>query len=129
MSYCDYYFYKTEYMGNVVAEADFPRLVQRASDKLDIMTFDRLDGGLPEDIRLAKKVKKAICAMVDRLADYEIAEATVRANGGYGIASVSSGSESVSYRTDATTKTDRDKELYYIAKEYLAGTGLLYAGF
>lgn len=43
MAYCDYDFYKNEYLGNVVAEVDFPRLAERASEKIDMLTFERIE--------------------------------------------------------------------------------------
>ena len=51
MAYTDFEFYTTTYHGNVVPEADFPRLADRASDFLDVITFERLVDGLPEDER------------------------------------------------------------------------------
>ena len=53
MAYTDFEFYATTYHGNVVPEADFPRIADRASDFLDVITFDRLVDGLPSDERAA----------------------------------------------------------------------------
>ena len=47
MAYADYEFYTTSYFGSVVPETDFPRLAERASDFVDLMTSDRLVDGLP----------------------------------------------------------------------------------
>lgn len=129
MAYCDYEFYKTEYLGNVITEADFPRLSQRASDKIDVITFDRLAEGLPTEERVAKKVKKAVCAIAELMLDYERAKSTMRNNGGLVVSSVSSGSESISYKTDAqTSEKEHNIEIRQVATDYLIGTGLLYAG-
>lgn len=122
MAYCDYDFYKNEYYGNVVAEVDFPRLAMRASDKLDALTFDRIElvdgvikvcnsigNCMTADDKLVKKIKKAVCALAEIIGDIEKAEAASRESignvqtesgmRGKVISSVSSGSESISYAT------------------------------
>lgn len=112
MAYADYKFY-TESFGNVVPEADFPRLAERASDFVDTMTFDRLVDGLPTDERSQKRIKKAVCSLAEKMYQIELAEknatnaamsgtSTTIGPGGSttGIAtSISSGSESISYAT------------------------------
>ena len=110
MAYTDFEFYATTYHGNVVPEADFPRIADRASDFLDVITFDRLVDGLPSDERAATKVQKAVCAVSDKLYELELAEkqanAAAQAGGASGasggatsgvITSRSAGSESISY--------------------------------
>ena len=110
MAYTDFEFYTTTYHGNVVPEADFPRIADRASDFLDVITFDRLVDGLPSDERTATKVQKAVCAVSDKLYELELAEKQANAaalagassgtSGGATsgvIASRSAGSESISY--------------------------------
>jgi len=140
MAYCDYNFYTSEYYGNVISEADFPRLAEKASDKLDMITFDRLVDGLPADERTALKVKKAVCALAERISDIETADSVGRyekgADGslkGRTIASISAGGESISYATatQSVVTNDlkaREQMLFETAREYLANTGLLYAG-
>lgn len=111
MAYADYKFY-TESFGNVVPEADFPRLAERASDFVDLMTFDRLVNGLPTSERAQKRIKKAVCSLAGLMYQIELAEknainqasANVTdinvGNISTGIVtSVSSGSESISYAT------------------------------
>ena len=73
MAYADYKFY-TESFGNVVPEADFPRLAERASDFVDTMTFDRLVDGLPTDERSQKRIKKAVCSLAELMYQIELAE-------------------------------------------------------
>lgn len=112
MAYVDYDFYTTSYFGNVVPQSDFPRVAERASDFVDTMTFDRLAGGLPSDERSQKRIKKAVCALADKIYELDLAEknsvaaaggntTTVGASGSTTgiITSVSSGSESISYAT------------------------------
>ena len=113
MAYADYEFYTTSYFGSVVPEADFPRLAERASDFVDTMTFDRLVGGLPENERSQKRIKKAVCSLAELMYQMELAEknatnaavsgtSTALGSGGSAtgiVTSVSSGSESISYAT------------------------------
>ena len=116
MAYTDFEFYATTYHGNVVPEADFPRIADRASDFLDVITFDRLIGGLPDDERAKTKVQKAVCAVADKLYELELAEKQANAaalagassgtSGGATsgvIASRSAGSESISYASLSDT--------------------------
>lgn len=112
MAYADYKFY-TESFGNVVPEADFPRLAERASDFVDLMTSDRLVDGLPKDERSQKRIKKAVCSLTEKMYQIELAEknatdaavsgtSTVIGSGGSTtgiVTSISSGSESISYAT------------------------------
>ena len=112
MAYADYDFYTESYYGNVVPEADFDRLADRASDFIDVMTFDRLVDGLPADKRSQKRIKKAVCSLAELMYQIELAEKnainqasanltdTNVGNISTGIVtSVSSGSESISYAT------------------------------
>lgn len=113
MAYADYEFYKTSFFGNVVPESDFMRFSERASDFIDLLTFDRLADGLPGDERQQKRIKKAVCAAADILYQIDIAEQNAAAAAATGAAtalpgggtttgivtSVSSGSESRSYAT------------------------------
>lgn len=112
MAYADYKFY-TESFDNVVPETDFPRLAERASDFVDTMTFDRLVGGLPENERSQKRIKKAVCSLTELMYQIELAEknatnaavsgtSTTIGSGGSTtgiVTSVSSGNESISYAT------------------------------
>ena len=81
MAYADYTFYKEKYYGTAIAEEDFNRLADRASDKLDAMTFDRLVSGLPANSRSATKVKKAVCAVAEKIQEIEAAEKMAQAGG------------------------------------------------
>lgn len=109
MAYSTFTFYEQTYHGNVVPAEDFDRIADRASDFLDVITFDRLADGLPSDERAATKVQKAVCAVCDKLYQLDLAEkqalysAGGTSSGGAGgvtsgvITSRSSGSESISY--------------------------------
>lgn len=110
MAYADFEFYTITYHGNVVPESDFDRIADRASDFLDVITFDRLVDGLPDDERAKIKVQKAVCAVSENIYQLELAEkqALAASSGGtsssesvghtYGVVtSRSAGSESISY--------------------------------
>jgi len=155
MAYVDYTFYKDKYYGTAITtQGDFDRLADRASDKLDTMTFDRLVPGLPADERAAMKVKKAVCAVADKLQEIEQAEKMAQA-GGYGtdefgnivgniVTSKTAGAESISFSATSSVKSAvlsaagdtqvQNRLCYDTAKEYLTGVTddcgvlLLYAG-
>ena len=114
MAYADYDFYTTSYYGNAVPGGDFLRLAQRASDFIDTITYGNLRNGLPTDEYSLDRLKKAVCAVTEKMYDLELAErnatnaamssnemVTVGKNGKAAgiVTSVSSGSESISYAT------------------------------
>lgn len=112
MAYADYEFYANSFYGSAVPEDNFLRLAGRASDWLDTATFDRLVDSPPSSERSQKKIKKAVCSLVEVLYQLEQAkkQASAAASGsssvevGTGtstgiVTSVSSGSESISYAT------------------------------
>lgn len=116
MAYTTFTFYENTYHGNVVPAEDFDRIADRASDFLDVITFDRLADGLPSDERAATKVQKAVCAVAEKLYELELAEKQANAaalagassgtSGGATsgvIASRSAGSESISYASLSDT--------------------------
>ena len=157
MAYTDYAFYKNEYYGDVVPETDFPKYADRASDRIDTITFDRLTDGLPSDARANKKVQKAVCSVAEALYQIDSIKNTLLSNlgtietedgkvTGKTVSSVTAGSESITYSTgmsDASktiyAQATMDKKVENIlirqsAGEYLygvtddSGVCLLYAG-
>ena len=142
MAYTDFEFYATTYHGNVVPEADFPRIADRASDFLDVITFDRLVDGLPDDERAKTKVQKAVCAVSDKLYELELAEkqanAAAQAGGSSGasggvtsgiISSSSAGSESISYASlsDTASGAKNWSAVYQAAGDETLTNNLLYS--
>lgn len=156
MAYTDYEFYKSKFYGDTVPESDFLKYAERASDRIDQYTFDRLVDGLPENERVKTKVQKAVCAVADTM--YQIDQikkasmdtvGTIQKEDGTvvnkAVSSVSSGNESISYATGSNissnvyTQASMDKKvenalLLNVATGYLAGATndkgicLLYAG-
>ena len=112
--YATWEYYRDIWSGTVIDRIEYKRLARKASAFLDSVTFYNIDDTWAADDR----VRDACCAMVDLSHEY--------ATGTRGIASESTGSESISYRTDdgTTEKT----ELASIARQYLGDTGLLYRG-
>lgn len=114
MAYTDYTFYTDRYFGNIIPEADFPRLSERASEKVDKLTSKRLRKWMPEDEGDAADVQKAVCALAEALYYSETlvsagmsgiggitqADGTIR---GKMISSISSGSESMGFATGGTS--------------------------
>lgn len=112
MIYADYSYYSIEFLGNKIAEADFPRVASRASEYLDSITA----GIITKLQAVPEEVKKATCAIAEKIYSKEQGQEVV---------SESVGSYSVTYK-DA--QTPYEKELYNIAKCYLGHTGLMYRG-
>ena len=145
MAYTDFEFYATTYHGNVVPEADFPRIADWASDFLDVITFDRLVDGLPSDERAATKVQKAVCAVSDKLYELELAEkqalsaaaggtssSTAGGTGGVNagvVTSRSAGSESISYASPSEMANGAKtwSAVYQTAGDEEATNNLLYS--
>lgn len=158
MAYADYDFYTGTYYGGLISEEDFNRFSERASEKLDMFTFGRLERKLPRKQIARTKIEKAVCAVADALYQIEMIRSSVMAmtgviENGDGtvksklVSSVSSGSESISYSTSvsgansnsiyskaAADQSEENRLLLGIVTGYLSGvtddTGvcLLYAG-
>ena len=150
MAYADYEFYTTKYYGSAIPDSQsFDKQAERASDFLDIVTRDRLVDGLPDNERAQTKIKKAVCALADKLYGLELSEkqalsaAAGSITSGTGgattgvITSKSSGSESISYASPSEiangakawsavysvsgNEQETNRLLYDTAKVYLMG--------
>lgn len=100
--YADYDFYLNAYYGDAIAEEDFPRLSERASDYVRSSTqgiSDTVDGWQLE------AVKKASCAVADVLLDEEIMIAGVF-SGEQAVSSETVGGWSRSYRAASLASAD-----------------------
>lgn len=156
MAYATSEFYKTKYYGDTVPDDSIDNYLEKASDRIDTITFDRLVDGLPDDERAETKIQKAVCAVADylyqideiRKASMESVGTVTREDGtvvSKAVSSVSSGSESISYASGGSgisniySQAALDKKvesvlLYQVATEYLSGVTdkkgicLLYAG-
>lgn len=126
--YADYEYYKAHFLPTI-AEADFDSYSQRASDILDYITRGRLVNNLPSDDTALGKVKRACCAVADKVYEVDKRSASLASNGGAAVKSVSSGGESMSFEVSAVDMAiaGGEKELYKlyynIAKIYLSMVG------
>ena len=133
MGYTTYDFYTKKYHGNSIGESIFPKWNDRASTKLDQLTFGNIDADAIAEY--GEKIQKATCALADLM--YQIDYKSSHANDETvaNIKSMSSGGRSVSFGGNETLidkvmgdKTAQNHLIYDTVCEYLAGTGLLYAG-
>lgn len=156
-SYVGYEFYKTLYGEDAIPESDFNRLSWEACKKVDNITFGKLKFAFPVDEDDAEAVRRCVCKLIEITAAIEAANKRIAEGQGYivdestgsvrgkAVASVSSGSESISYTAKSESgstlidavlsdKEAQDKLFMDTAREYLAGVRdangvqLLYAG-
>lgn len=127
-------FYQKTYYGDSIKESsDFNKWESRAEDKLRSITQDNLtDEAL---VKFNKPLQKAACAIADLLYEIDKATKTATATDETNVKSRSSGGESITYGDNKTLvtavlsdKRAQNRLIYDTAVEYLAGTGLLYAG-
>lgn len=149
MAYADYQFYYETYGGDVLTEENAGKWLERASDEVDTLTSFRLVDGLPEDEYFSNRIKKAVCAIAECLYQVDLAAKStapsVQEDGAVrgAVTSVSSGRESISYGTSASSsvyykaaasEAEKARLVEQIAVQYLAnvpntdGVNLLYRG-
>ena len=146
MAYADYKFYTEKYHGNTMEHTFAPEWLEKASDTLDSLTYNRLSFAFPTVEAHANKVKKAACAIADALYIQKTAMSAQKTEDGEihgAISSISSGRESISYVAKgadsvygkaASDEKELTRLLYQITLTYLAGIpdangiNLLYGG-
>ncbi len=133
MGYTTFEFYESKYYGDSIKESSFPKWENRATMKLDQLTYGHIDDAAKEEFD--EQIQKATCALADLL--YQIDYKTTHASDekGGNVKSMSSGGRSVSFGTNETLvdkvlndKAAQNRLCYDTVCEYLSGTGLLYAG-
>lgn len=119
MAYASYADYIGTYHGTAIAEADFARLAQRASEVIDQVTFERAAPVVADETDTATiaKIALATCAVAEEIQAQE-------AGGGQTIQSERLGNWSVTY---ATQKSNGARQAD-AARRYLGNTALLYRG-
>lgn len=134
MGYTTFEFYESKYYGDSIKEPLFPKWEDRATMKLDQLTYGHIDDAAKEEFD--EQIQKATCALADLL--YQIDYKTTHASDekGGNVKSMSSGGRSVSFGTNETLidkvlgdKVAQNRLCYDTVCEYLSGTGLLYAGY
>ena len=133
MGYTAFEFYRDSYYGDSIEESLFPKWEDRASMKLDQLTYGNIN--VETQAEFDEKIQKATCALADLL--YQIDYKTVHANDpkNGNVKSMSSGDQSISFGSNETLvdkvlgdKVAQNRLCYDAVCEYLSGTGLLYAG-
>lgn len=132
MIYADFEYYKTQYIGNLIAEADFPRLAKRASEFLDYYTLGRAEKHAD-----LESVKLACCAVAEQQQLIDTARQMIgrqmeaSLSEGAEVQSESVGSWSRTYRSAGESAaalgavTGERRALAEAASRYLARTGLI----
>lgn len=115
MSYVDSTYYKESFGGTIIPEDSLIRKLERASDQVDTLTYNRIVGiGFDNLTEFQKdKIKKAICIHADFIEQY----------GSYidtPLSSFSAGSTSVSFNTNKVNGITTTQEVL----NYLKQTGL-----
>lgn len=137
MAYATFDYYKEVYMGTAINDVDFPRLSLRASSFLDYYTQGRAAQNTDLDA-----LKMACCALAEQYQVIEQAQALANKNlsaamesDGGEVQSETVGSWSKSYRSGGdgagaavSVAANAQSSLAAVARQYLAGTGLLYRG-
>ena len=136
MAYADYEYYTTTSLGTAIDEANFPRLALRASTFLDYYTQGRAAKNADLDA-----LKMACCAVAEQYQYIDTAQAlaqkslTASLETDGELQSQTVGSWSKTYRSGgetaqqaATAAQTAQVSLAAAARQYLAGTGLLYRG-
>ena len=126
MAYADFTYYDQTYLGNVIAETDFPRLAARASTIIDQLTYNRTAAVVTadEDADLIDKIKMAVCAVAEEF--YKTEQNAQNASGV--IQSERAGQSSVTYVVTEEAKQSSAQRYYNAAYLYLGQTALMFAG-
>jgi len=116
--YADREYYWNTYKGKDISDADIDRLLARASERLDCITFSRIS-------TVTDAVRNACCAMAEVLSAEEL---QTKASDGREIASESNDGYSVSYVNSGNAEAHDqllERRLYKAAFLYLSQTGLM----
>lgn len=133
MELTTYEFYKNTYYGETIEKSAFPKWLSRATDKLHYLTY----GNITEEAyaEYGTQIQKATCALMDVMFQIDAETKRATAKDEANVKSKSSGSESITFgdRDTTVTKVLADKSaqnrlMQDTIAEYLADTGLMYAG-
>jgi wobble nucleotide-excising tRNase len=140
MVYADMTYYTDEYLGALITEDDWARLAMRSSSYIDYITMGRAK---KEVDKWKTQLANACCALAEQYLQVETAQKLAQKSlstafefsGNVEMQSETVGSWTKSYRSGGATAisaasamTTAKTELYNIAAQYLATTGLLYRG-
>ena len=119
-----YTYYKDEYLGNLVQESEFPRLVKRAEVYVSARTFGNADG-ITDDSPYADKLRDCLCSVAETIKSHTGDDGTQHGE----ITSENvGGSWSRSYKASRGNEGTLDDIIYKQISLNLANTGMLYGG-
>lgn len=128
-----YEFYTDTYYGETIEEKAFPKWLSRATDKIHYLTYGNITDETYAEYET--QIQKATCALMDLMFQIDAATKTATAKDETNVKSKSSGSESVTFGDSDTLvtkvlsdKVAQDRLMQDTIAEYLADTGLMYAG-
>ena len=129
MPYADYIFYTDTYLGNAIAEADFPRLAQRASEQVDHITRYRAAEYFAVD---PDPISNATCAIAEILQQSERGNA-LNGGGSGSVQAETTGKHQITYADPINTASETGQQainelIMAAARRFLFPTGLLYRG-
>ncbi|ELC8383196.1 hypothetical protein [Clostridium perfringens] len=115
MSYVDISYYKENFKGKVLLDENIDNRLERASDQIDVLTYNRIIGIGFENLSLFQqdKIKKAVCLQAEFIEQY--GEFINMPLSGY-----SAGSTSVSFNGSIVNGITTTKEVI----NYISQTGL-----
>ena len=70
MTYADSFYYKSEFFGEIEDDTEIARLLARASEKIDTITFNRSRDFDKLSTYEQEQIKKAVCCEADALHEY-----------------------------------------------------------
>ncbi len=133
MGYTTFEFYRDSYYGDSIEESLFPKWEDRASAKLNQLTYHNINDDTREEFD--EQIQKATCALADLLCQIDYKTSHANDEKGGNVKSMSSGGRSISFGSNETlidkVLSDRKAQsrlCYDTICDYLSGTGLLYAG-
>ena len=131
MVYADYAYYTKIYLGNAIAEPDFPRLALRASERVDTLTWGRASAYYEH---MPEPVSQAACAIAEIMLQSERGNALLSKDGiEPRVQTEITGKEHITYFATPDTMSEAgqaaiERGIQQAARQYLALTGLMYAG-
>lgn len=118
--YATYEYYTAVYFGNALTEAEFLEFSVRASSFLDYYTRGKSKRNPDAD-----ELKMACCAIAEQ---YGIVKRVSASSVQGEVQSESVGSWSRTYRSSADLAVEAQNKIVSLARQHLAGSGLLYRG-
>ncbi len=123
MAYADFLFYKNVFKGLVITdETIFESVSERASEYIDVVTFDRINENILSNIVISDKIKRCCCALAEINFQFQ------SYSQGKKVQSESNGKYSVSYAVPSINESNAGLFFKRECIKYLGDTGLMYRG-